>query len=101
MKKNAVYGQSGGPTSVINASLYGVIKQCAKENDIEKLFIMHNGIKGLIDDDLKDVSEIDEKEISYLPYTPSAICGSIRYKLKPHTVDETDYLKILETLKKI
>ena len=67
MKKNAVYGQSGGPTSVINSSLYGVIKECNAQDEIEKLFIMHNGIKGLIDGDLKDVSEIEEKEIESLP----------------------------------
>ena len=100
MKKNAVYGQSGGPTSVINSSLYGVIKQCKQEEKIETLFIMHNGIKGLIEDDLKDVSEIEEKEIESLPYTPSAICGSVRYKLKSHIDDNSDYLKILNTLKK-
>ena len=85
MKANAAYGQSGGPTSVINSSLYGVIKQCQIEENIETLFIMHNGIKGLIDDDLKDVSQIEESEIELLPYTPSAICGSVRYKLKKHT----------------
>ena len=100
MKANAAYGQSGGPTSVINASLYGVIKQCQLEEEIGTLFIMHNGIKGLINDDLKDVSEIEESEIELLPYTPSAICGSVRYKLKKHTEDETDYQKILENLKK-
>ena len=82
MKRNAVYGQSGGPTSVINSSLYGVIKQCEIEENVETLFIMHNGIRGLIEDDLKDVSTIDNKEIELLPYTPSTICGSVRYKLK-------------------
>ena len=100
MKANAAYGQSGGPTSVINSSLYGVIKQCQIEENIETLFIMHNGIKGLIDDDLKDVSQIEESEIELLPYTPSAICGSVRYKLKKHTEDTTDYEKILINLKK-
>lgn len=100
MKANAIYGQSGGPTSVINSSLYGVIKECKRQNDIDTLFIMENGIKGLIDDNIKDTATIPESEIEKLPYTPSAICGSVRYKLKPHTEDETDYLKILSNLKK-
>ena len=101
MKYNAVYGQSGGPTSVINSSLYGVIKECMKQNDkIDTLFMMRNGVKGLIEDNLKDVKEVPSEQIELLPYTPSAILGSLRYKLKDYKVDETDYLKIVETLKK-
>lgn len=100
MKYNAIYGQSGGPTSVINSSLYGVIKQIQEENDIDTLFIMRNGIKGLIDDNIKDINEIPNEQIELLPFTPSAIAGSVRYKLKNHNEDNTDYLKILETLKK-
>ena len=60
MKYNAVYGQSGGPTSVINSSLYGVIEEVKKHEEIETLFLMHNGIKGLINDDLKDYREIPQ-----------------------------------------
>ena len=56
MKYNAIYGQSGGPTSVINASLYGVIKECEKQENIDTLFLMHNGIKGLIDNDIKNIN---------------------------------------------
>lgn len=100
MKYNAIYGQSGGPTSVINASLYGVIKQCQLEEEIGTLFLMHNGIKGLINDDLKDVENIEENEIELLKNTPSPILGSIRYKLKPFEEDESDYLKIVNNLKK-
>ena len=100
MKCNAIYGQSGGPTSVINSSLYGVIKQIQQEDEIETLFIMENGIKGLIDNNIKDIKDIPNEQIELLPYTPSAIAGSIRYKLKKHTDDQTDYLKILDTLKK-
>lgn len=100
MKYNAIYGQSGGPTSVINASLYGVIIQCQLEKEIGTLFLMHNGIKGLINDDLKDIKDIEENEIELLKNTPSPIIGSIRYKLKPFEDDESDYLKIVNNLKK-
>ena len=100
MKYNAIYGQSGGPTSVINASLYGVIKECEKPENIDTLFLMHNGIKGLIDNDIKDIKEVSKRQISLLKQTPSAILGSIRYKLKPFEEDETDYLKIVENIKK-
>lgn len=100
MKYNAIYGQSGGPTSVINASLYGVIKECEKQENIDTLFLMHNGIKGLIDNNIKDIKEVSKRQISLLKQTPSAILGSIRYKLKPFEEDETDYLKIVENIKK-
>lgn len=100
MKANAVYGQSGGPTSVINSSFYGVIKECEKSEEIDNLFFMKNGIRGLIENNLKNINEIEKEEIELLPFTPGAICGSVRYKLKPHFEDESDYLKILNTLKK-
>mgnify|MGYP002576753436 CR=1 FL=1 len=100
MKCNAVYGQSGGPTSVINASMYGVIKQCLKSEEIEDLYLMHNGINGLINDDLKKVSDIPLEQIELLPFTPSSIIGSIRHKLDNYEQCETEYLQILKTLKK-
>lgn len=101
MKYNAVYGQSGGPTSVINSSLYGVIKECLKENnEIGTLYMMRNGVKGLIEDNLKDIKDVPREQIELLPYTPSAILGSLRYKLKDFKNDETDYLKIVDTIKK-
>lgn len=99
MKINAVYGQSGGPTCVINSTMYGVIKQCLKEEKIDKIYLMHNGIKGLIDNDLKCANEIDEGQLSLLPFTPGSIIGSVRYKLKDFQENEEDYLKILDTLK--
>lgn len=100
MKYNAVYGQSGGPTSIINSSLYGVIKQCQLEENIDTLFLMHNGIGGLINDDLVDIKTITQEDIELLPYTPSAICGSIRKKLKEPSIEDEEYQKIYQNLKK-
>lgn len=99
MKYNAIYGQSGGPTSVINASLYGVIKACQNNELIDNLFLMHNGIKGLISNDVKNVKDIPLEEIELLKNTPSAILGSIRYKLKNYIDDDSDYKKIVKVLK--
>lgn len=100
MKYNAVYGQSGGPTSVINSSLYGVIEEVKKHEEIETLFLMHNGIKGLINDDLKDYKEIPQNEIDLLTQTPSAICGSVRHKLASFEENDEEYQKIINVLKK-
>lgn len=99
MKGSCVILQSGGPTCVINASLYGVIKQAQKEENITNVYGSLNGIEGLINDNLIDLSLEDEKEIEYLKTTPSAILGSSRHKLPKDYNDET-YAKIFETFKK-
>ena len=49
LKGNLLYGQSGGPTSVINASAYGVIEEAKKLNEnIEDVIIMRHGIHGAL-----------------------------------------------------
>lgn len=101
MKRNAVYGQSGGPTTVINASLAGVIDECAAHPDeIGTLFLMQNGIRGLLNEQLKDIRTIPPEEIERLKFTPGAIAGSLRYKMKDASEDASDYLRILDTLKR-
>lgn len=102
---NAVVGQSGGPTSAINATLSGVIKGCAmahKEGVIKALYGMKNGIEGFLREDLRDLSErfFDEDWLSTLETTPAAALGSCRRKLKGHDVDSETYGKIFEILKK-
>ena len=82
MKKNAIYGQSGGVTSVINASAYGVIKACLGIPEIEKLFIGIRGIDGMLNEEFVDITLESKEEIERLPYTPGAIFGSCRTVLK-------------------
>lgn len=99
MKGSCVILQSGGPTSVINASLYGVIKQAQIEENITNVYGSLNGIEGLINDNLIDLGLEEAKEIEYLKTTPSAILGSSRHKLPKDYSDET-YVKIFNTFKK-
>ena len=62
MKKNLVYIQSGGPTSVINSSLYGAIRQCQKNKDkVEHILGSLHGIEGLIFDDLIYLDKEDDR----------------------------------------
>ena len=96
----AVIGQSGGPTSVINASAYGCIKTALENENITKVYGMCNGIKGLLDDKLMIMDEEDPAELALMRTTPSSALGSCRYKLKDPSVDETDYKRILEIFKK-
>ena len=95
-----VFGQSGGPTSVINASAYGVFSAALESPYITRVYGAAHGIKGVLNDQLYVIDEEDPKELSLLPYTPSSALGSVRYKLKDPDVDDTDYKRILEIFKK-
>lgn len=100
MKKgNLLYGQSGGPTSVINASLYGVVKEALSSDDIDKVYGALHGINGILNEEFYDFNE-NQNEIEKLPYTPGAFLGSVRHKLKDANDDESEYLRILEVFKK-
>ena len=97
---SAIIGQSGGPTSVINASAYGVIRTALDSPCITKVYGAAHGIRGVLDDVLYDMGEEDPYELSLLLNTPSSALGSCRYKLKDPDVDDTDYQRILEIFKK-
>ena len=100
LKGACIIGQSGGPTSVINASAYGAIKTALDCGTITKVYGACNGIKGVLDDNLIDMGMEDPDELAYMKYTPSSALGSCRYKLKAPDVDDTDYKRILEIFKK-
>ena len=98
--KNMVYIQSGGPTSVINTSLYGAIKEAKRHPDlIGHIYGSQHGVEGLIDDDLIDLGLEDDEQIELLLQTPGSILGTTRKKL-PKDIHTPEYAKIIETLKK-
>lgn len=105
LKGNAVVGQSGGPTSAINATLSGVIRGCAEANKngvINALYGMKNGIEGLLAERLTDLSPhfTDEEWLATLETTPAAALGSCRKKLKGYAEDSETYEKLLNIFKK-
>ncbi len=100
LKGACIIGQSGGPTSVINASAYGAIATALDNPSITRVLGALNGIRGVLDDNLIDMSKEDREELKYMMYTPSSALGSCRYKLKDPDADETDYVRILEIFKK-
>jgi len=100
LKGACIIGQSGGPTSVINASAYGVIKTALECEDITAVYGAEHGIKGVLNDRLFDMGKEDPAELELLKYTPSSALGSCRYKIKDPAVDDTDYKRILEVFKK-
>ena len=82
MKKNAIVGQSGGPTAVINASLYGVIKESMAREEIDRVYGMIHGIEGFMSGNYMELTEgLTSEEQELLKLTPSAYLGSCRYKL--------------------
>ena len=95
-----IFGQSGGPTSVINASAYGVIKTALEADCITKVYGAAHGIKGVLNDVLYDMGEEEDYELKLLLNTPSSELGSCRYKIADPDVDDTDYKRILEIFKK-
>ncbi|MBO4856143.1 MAG: diphosphate--fructose-6-phosphate 1-phosphotransferase [Bacilli bacterium] len=98
--KNMVYIQSGGPTSVINTSFYGAIKEAKRHPDeITHIYGSVHGIEGLIDDDLIDIGQEDEEQIELLLQTPGSILGTTRRKL-PKDINDPLYAKIIENLQK-
>ena len=98
--KNMVYIQSGGPTSVINTSFYGAIKEAKRHpEEITHIYGSVHGIEGLIDDDLIDVGQEDEEQIELLLQTPGSILGTTRRKL-PKDINDPLYAKIIENLQK-
>ena len=95
-----MFAQSGGPTSVINASAAGVFLEALDQKNITAVYGAANGIKGVLNEQFYDIGKEDRKELELLKYTPSSALGSVRYKLKDASVDDTDYKRIVEVFKK-
>ena len=89
MSKNAIVGQSGGPTAAINATLAGVIEGCLKDQEIDILYGAVYGIDGLLKENLINLTNIFENssDLELLKVTPSSYLGSCRYRLKDDEVD--------------
>ena len=97
---SCIFGQSGGPTAVINASAYGVIRAALDAEEITKVYGASHGIVGVLEDKLYVMDEEDPKELELLLHTPSSELGSCRYKIADPETDDTDYKRILEIFKK-
>jgi len=98
--KNAFYAQSGGVTSVINASAAGVIETARQHKDkIGKVFAGRNGIIGALTEDLIDTDLETAEDIAALKNTPSGGFGSCRFKLKSLEDNKREYERLIEVFK--
>jgi 6-phosphofructokinase 1 len=99
-KGNVVVAQSGGPTTVINASAAGVIDTAMANGAVfTGVFGAANGILGVLREELYDLGKEDRRQLALLKSSPSAGLGSCRYKLKDFTKNRADYERILEVFK--
>ena len=94
LKGNAIVGQSGGPTSVINSSLAGVVDGCRNLEQCDAVFGMRWGIEGFMKGDIVDLTAETQRSIDLLRKTPSSALGSSRHK-----VTDADLPVILDQLK--
>ena len=100
MRKNAFYAQSGGVTSVINATAAALILETKKhKSKIKKVYAGKNGILGALKEELIDTSEESFSAINSLKSRPGGIFGSCRFKLKSFEENKKEYLRLVEVFK--
>lgn len=94
--KNCIVAQSGGPTSVINASVMGVFEENLKQKYFDNVYCGLHGIEGILSDYIINLTEIGYESVKNFKYTPSSGLGSCRYKLEEFNNCKEDYLKLFE-----
>ena len=92
---NVLVGQSGGPTSVINASVAGVVTEALNHSCVEEIYGCLNGVLGILQEDFIDLASESQQAIRALRHTPGAALGTCRYKLKK----QQDFDRVLEVFK--
>lgn len=100
-KKNLIVGQSGGPTAVINSSLYGVVSEGLLQDSVDRVYGMVNGIEGFLAGRVLDFQEVfSGNDLEKLKTTPGAYLGSCRYKL-PEDLDDPVYPRLFQKFEEL
>ncbi|MGI8962786.1 MAG: diphosphate--fructose-6-phosphate 1-phosphotransferase [Bryobacteraceae bacterium] len=92
---NALIAHGGGPTSVINASLAGLIEELRVRRIFANLYGARFGLRGILEEDLTELLGQDQNLVYAISQSPGSALGSSRFKLS----DEA-YARILEIFKK-
>ena len=96
---NCIIAQSGGPTSVINSSVVGLYNANKELKAYNKVFAGLNGIEGILNGNIIDLTSYSDEEINKFRFTPSSGLGSCRYKMKDLDESTEEYDKLLDILK--
>ena len=95
---NCIIAQSGGPTSVINASVYGLVQSNSKLEIYDNVYGGLNGIEGILNKKIINLSTMDKDQLEWFKNSPASGLGSCRYKLKDYKDNEQEYIKLFEIL---
>lgn len=98
---NCLVAQAGGPTSVINASVVGLLESNFDNNIYGTVYGGLYGIEGLLENKFINLSNLSKKDLFNFKHTPSSGLGSCRYKLKKTSESCEEYEKIFDTFKKL
>lgn len=98
---NCIIAQSGGPTSVINSSVVGLVKANEELKLYDTVYGGLNGIEGILNKNIVELSSKTSEELNTFTYTPSSGLGSCRYKLKPLEESTEEYDKLLSILREL
>ena len=98
---NCIIAQSGGPTSVINSSVVGLLKANEDMKAFNKVYGGLNGIEGILNENIIELSAMTTDEINTFKYTPSSGLGSCRYKMKDINICTEEYDKLLTILRNL
>lgn len=96
---NCIIAQSGGPTAVINSSVVGLFNANKDLGIFNKVYAGLNGIQGILNGNIIDLTSFTDEELTNFRYTPSSGLGSCRYKMKPLEECTKEYDKLLEILR--
>jgi len=99
MANNIFYAQSGGVTSVINASACGLIETARANPELGTVYAGRNGIIGALREELIDTSLESDASIAALRHTPAGAFGSCRYKLKSVEENRAEYERLIDVFK--
>ena len=92
---NLLVGQSGGPTTVINSSIAGVVSEALNHSCVEEIYGGLNGVLGILNEEFIDLASESQQTIRGLRHTPGAALGTCRYKLKK----QADFDRVIEVFK--
>ncbi len=95
MEGNLLVVHGGGPTAVLNASLYGVIREAQASPDIQKIYGAIGGSEAILTENFLDMGELEEEKIELLLQTPGTAIGSSRFPL-----EQEQYEAMVDILKK-
>jgi len=98
---NCIIAQSGGPTSVINSSVVGLVEANHNLNAFDTVYGGLHGIEGILNKKFINLSDVSQSKLDIFKYTPSSGLGSCRYKLKSHTESLEEYEKLMEIFKEL